>query len=112
MTSSKSKATSAVRASIESDTQHGAVVPPLHLSSNFAFEGFGEKRQYDYTRSGNPTRDALADALTELEGGAGAVVTSSGMAALTLLTQLLRPGDTIIAPQDCYGCTYRLFEQQ
>jgi len=112
MTSSKSKATSAVRASIESDTQHGAVVPPLHLSSNFAFEGFGEKRQYDYTRSGNPTRDALADALTELEGGAGAVVTSSGMAALTLLTQLLRPGDTIIAPHDCYGGTYRLFEQQ
>ena len=112
MTSFKSKATSAVRASIESDTQHGAVVPPLHLSSNFAFAGFNEKRQYDYTRSGNPTRDALAEALTELEGGAGAVVTSSGMAALTLLTQLLRPGDTIIAPHDCYGGTFRLFEQQ
>jgi len=54
----------------------------------------------------------LADALTDLEGGAGAVVTSSGMAALTLLTQLLLPGDTIIAPHDCYGGTYRLFEQQ
>ncbi|HNP65641.1 MAG TPA: cystathionine gamma-synthase [Woeseiaceae bacterium] len=107
-----SKATLAVRASIESDTQHGAVVPPLHLSSNFAFAGFGEKRTYDYTRSGNPTRDALADALTELEGGAGAVVTSSGMAALTLLTQLLSPGDTIIAPHDCYGGTFRLLEQQ
>jgi len=112
MTFSASKATSAVRASIESDTQHGAVVPPLHLSSNFAFAGFGEKRQYDYTRSGNPTRDALADALAELEGGAGAVVTSSGMAALTLLTQLLKPGDVIIAPHDCYGGTFRLFEQQ
>lgn len=112
MTSSASKATCAVRASIESDTQHGAVVPPLHLSSNFAFAGFGEKRQYDYTRSGNPTRDALADALAELEGGAGAVVTSSGMAALTLLTQLLEPGDLIIAPHDCYGGTFRLFEQQ
>jgi cystathionine gamma-synthase len=107
-----SSATRAVRASIESDTQHGAVVPPLHLSSNFAFAGFGEKREYDYTRSGNPTRDALADALSELEGGAGAVVTSSGMAALTLLTQLLEPGDTIIAPHDCYGGTYRLFDQQ
>jgi cystathionine gamma-synthase len=107
-----SKTTRAVRASIESDTQFGAVVPPLHLSSNFSFKGFGEKRQYDYTRSGNPTRDALADALTELEGGAGAVVTSSGMAALTLLTQLLEPGDTIVAPHDCYGGTYRLFEQQ
>ena len=112
MTSSASQATRAGRASIESDTQHGAVVPPLHLSSNFAFAGLGEPRQYDYTRSGNPTRDALADALAELEGGAGAVVTSSGMAALTLLTQLLEPGDTIIAPHDCYGGTYRLFEQQ
>jgi len=112
MNSQASKATRAVRASIESDTQYGAVVPPLHLSSNFAFKGYGEKRQYDYTRSGNPTRDALADALAELEGGAGAVVTSSGMAALTLLTQLLEPGDTIIAPHDCYGGTYRLFEQQ
>ncbi|MGB5256677.1 MAG: cystathionine gamma-synthase [Woeseiaceae bacterium] len=112
MTSPASKATRAVRASIESDTQHGAVVPPLHLSSNFAFAGFGEKRQYDYTRSGNPTRDALAEALADLEGGAGAVVTSSGMAALTLLTQLLRPGEIIVAPHDCYGGTYRLFEQQ
>lgn len=112
MTSSVSKATSAVRAAIESDTQHGAVVPPLHLSSNYAFAGLGEPRQYDYTRSGNPTRDALADALAELEGGAGAVVTASGMGALTVLTQFLSPGDTIIAPHDCYGGTYRLFDQQ
>jgi cystathionine gamma-synthase len=112
MTSPVSKATSAVRASIESDTQHGAVVPPLHLSSNYTFAGFGEPRQYDYTRSGNPTRDALGDALAELEGGAGAVVTASGMGALTLLTQFLSPGDTIVAPHDCYGGTYRLFEQQ
>jgi cystathionine gamma-synthase len=107
-----SKATSAVRAAIESDTQHGAVVPPLHLSSNYTFEGLGRKRKYDYTRSGNPTRDALADALADLEGGAGAVVTASGMSALTLLTQFLKPGDTIVAPHDCYGGTYRLLEQQ
>jgi len=72
MTLSANAATKAVRAAIESDTQHGAVVPPLHLSSNYAFAGFGEKRQYDYTRSGNPTRDALGSALAELEGGAGA----------------------------------------
>ena len=84
----------------------------MHLSSNYAFKGLGEPRQYDYTRSGNPTRDALANALAELEGGAGAVVTASGMGALTLLTQFLRPGDTIVAPHDCYGGTYRLFEQQ
>ncbi len=112
MTSSVSKATSAVRASIESDTQHGAVVPPLHLSSNYSFAGFGEPRRYDYTRSGNPTRDALGDALAGLEAGAGAVVTASGMGALTVLTQFLCPGDTIVAPHDCYGGTYRLFEQQ
>jgi cystathionine gamma-synthase len=110
MTSKADSATIAVRAAIESDTQHGAVVPPLYLSSNFAFTAYGEKREYDYTRSGNPTRDALAEALTELEGGAGAVVTSSGMAALSLLCQLLHPGDLLIAPHDCYGGTYRLLE--
>jgi cystathionine gamma-synthase len=110
MTFKADPATLAVRAAIESDTQHGAVVPPLHLSSNFAFAGFGEKRRYDYTRSGNPTRDALAEALATLEGGAGAVVTSSGMAALTLVCHLLEPGDILIAPHDCYGGTFRLFE--
>ena len=112
MTSRPGKATRAVRAAIESDTQHGAVVPPLHLSSNYAFAGFGEPRQYDYTRSGNPTRDALADALNDLEGGVGAVITASGMGALTLLTQFVSPGETIVAPHDCYGGTYRLLEQQ
>jgi len=110
MSFSKHPATIAVRASLESDSQYGAVVPPLHLSSNYTFAGFAEKRQYDYCRSGNPTRDALADALAELEGGAGAVITSSGMAALTLLTQLLQPGELLIAPHDCYGGTYRLFD--
>jgi cystathionine gamma-synthase len=110
MTSTVSTATRAVRASIESDAQHGAVVPPLHLSSNYAFAGFGEPRQYDYTRSGNPTRDALGDALAALEGGAGAVVTASGMAALNVLVQLLEPGDVFVVPHDCYGGTYRLYE--
>ena len=110
MTSEASRLTRAVRTAIESDTQHGAVVPPLHLSSNYAFAGFGEKREYDYTRSGNPTRDALGDALTTLEGGAGAVVTASGMAALNVLVQLLQPGDLLVVPHDCYGGTYRLYE--
>ncbi len=109
MSSNVSPATIAVRSAVESDRQHGAVIPPLHLSSNFTFKGFGEKRQYDYTRSGNPTRDALAEALSSLEGGAGAVITSSGMAALTLLVQILKPGDLLVAPHDCYGGSYRLF---
>lgn len=110
MTSKANKATLAVRAAIESDTQYGAVVPPLYLSSNYTFAGFGEPRQYDYTRSGNPTRDALGDALAELEGGAGAVITASGMGALNVLVQLLSPGDLLVVPHDCYGGTWRLYD--
>jgi cystathionine gamma-synthase len=101
--------TRTVRAALESDTQYGAVVPPIHLSSTFTFEGYGAKRTYDYSRSGNPTRDALAAALADLEGGAGAVVTSSGMAAVGLVTQLLAPQQLVVVPHDCYGGTYRLF---
>lgn len=105
-----SPATLAVRAGIEHDSQHGAVVPPIHLSSTFSFAGLGEKRPYDYTRSGNPTRDLLAEALAAAEGGAGAVVTSSGMAAVHLALQLLAPSDLVVAPRDCYGGTYRLLD--
>ena len=102
--------TRAVRAGIDRDTAFGAMTPPLMLSSNFSFAGFGEKRQYDYTRSGNPTRDLLAEALAELEGGAGAVVTSTGMSAITLLLHaLLQPGDTLVVPHDAYGGSWRLF---
>lgn len=110
MSKPKSPATRAVRAALETDTQHGAVVPPVHLTSTYAFKAFGVKGAYDYTRSGNPTRDALADALAELEGGHGAVVTCSGMAAVTLVTHLLQADDLLIAPHDCYGGTYRLFD--
>ena len=110
MSDARSAATKAVRAALESDTQHGAVVPPIHLTSTYAFRSLGEKRAYDYTRSGNPTRDALAEAIAELEGGHGAVVTATGMAAVTLVTQLLGPDDLLVAPHDCYGGTYRLFD--
>ncbi|MBB3225810.1 cystathionine gamma-synthase [Luteibacter sp. Sphag1AF] len=102
--------TRAVRAGIESDTQHGAVVPALHLSTNFAFEGFGRKRAYDYSRSGNPTRDLLANALTDLEEGAGAVVTSSGMSAVALALELVPAGTLVLAAHDCYGGTWRLLD--
>jgi cystathionine gamma-synthase len=100
--------TRTVRTAIATDAHHGAVVPPLHLSSTFAFAGFDRKRQYDYTRSGNPTRDHLADALATLEEGAGAVVTSSGMSAVALALQLAPPGGRVLAAHDCYGGTYRL----
>jgi len=104
-----SAATRAVRAALESDAHHSAVVPPIHLSSTYAFKAFGVKGAYDYTRSGNPTRDALGEAIANLEGAAGAVITASGMAAVTLVTQLLGPQDLLVAPHDCYGGTYRLF---
>ncbi len=105
-----SPATRAVRAGIDCDTAHGAVVPPIVLSSNFSFEGFDQKRRYDYTRSGNPTRDQFATALADLEGGAGGVVTSSGMSAITLVLALLEPTDLLVVPHDCYGGSWRLFD--
>ena len=101
--------TRAVRAGLESDESTGAIVPPLHLSSNYAFKGYADKRKYDYSRSGNPTRDLLGDALADLEEGAGCVVTSSGMSAIAVVGHLLSQGDRIVAPHDCYGGTYRLF---
>jgi cystathionine gamma-synthase len=109
MSDDKKPATVAVRTGLESDPSTGAVVPPIHLSATFAFRSFGDKGPYDYTRSGNPTRDALAETLAALEGGAGAVVTSSGMGAITLLCHLLEPDDLLVVPHDCYGGTYRLF---
>ena len=103
--------TRAVRAGIDRDAAFGAVTPPLVLSSNFSFAGFDRKRAYDYTRSGNPTRDLLGDALAGLEGGAGAVVTASGMAAVALVLQAtLQPGDRLVVPHDAYGGSWRLFD--
>jgi len=102
--------TRAVRAGIDSDPTHGAVVAPLTLSANFSFDGFGGKRRYDYTRSGNPTRDQLGEALASLEGGAGGVITATGMGAITVvLHALLEPGDRLLVPHDCYGGSWRLF---
>ena len=101
--------TRSVRAGLESDDVTGAVVPPLHLSSTYAFRGYGDKRTYDYSRSGNPTRDLLGNALADLEGGAGGVITGTGMGAITLVGHLLPQGARIVAPHDCYGGTFRLF---
>jgi cystathionine gamma-synthase len=106
---SNKKVTRVVRAGLEADTAHGAVVPPIYLSSNFAFEAYGKPRKYDYTRSGNPTRDQLAAALADLEQGAGAVVTCTGLAAIYLIVSMLPSGARILAPHDCYGGTYRMF---
>ncbi len=101
-------ATRSVRAGLESDAQHGSVVPPIYLSSNFAFEKYGKPRKYDYTRSGNPTRDQLSGALADLEGGAGAVITCTGLSAIALILATLPAGARVVAPYDCYGGTYRM----
>ena len=101
--------TTAVRAGVECDDQHRSVIPPIHLSSTYAFEGFDKKGCYDYSRSGNPTRDLLAGAIADLEGGAGAVITASGMAAVTLVAQLVKADDLLLVAHDCYGGCHRLF---
>jgi cystathionine gamma-synthase len=103
--------TRAVRAGLASDLSTGAVVPPIHLSTTYAFRGYDDKRTYDYSRSGNPTRDLLGAALADLEGGAGAVMTGSGMGAITLVGHLFKVGARIVAQHDCYGGSYRLLEE-
>lgn len=99
-----------MRTGLASDTVHGAVVPPIHLSSNYTFEAPERPRAYDYSRSGNPTRDLLNEALAELEGGAGATSVTTGLAGFTLLAEALVPaGGTVVVQHDAYGGTWRLF---
>ncbi|MBD8164787.1 cystathionine gamma-synthase [Erwinia persicina] len=107
----RKQATIAVRSGLNDDEQYGCVVPPIHLSSTYNFTDFNEPRAHDYSRRGNPTRDVVQRALAELEGGAGAVMTSTGMSAIHLVcTVFLQPGDLLVAPHDCYGGSYRLFD--
>lgn len=107
-----SRLTRGLRTGIDTDMAFGAVVPPMHLTTTYSFTGFDQPRDYDYSRCGNPTRDLLAEALSTLEGGAGGVVTATGLAAITLVVQALtRPGDTVVVPHDAYGGTWRLFDR-
>ncbi len=109
---SASPITRAVRAGLGADTTHRAVMPPIHLSTNFFFDAPGVCGAYDYTRTANPTRDLAAEAIAELEGGCGAVVTSSGMSAIAVATRLLSARDLLLAPRDCYGGSHRLFSAE
>ena len=104
----KRRRTSIVQAAVGKDKAHKSVMPPIYLSSTFEIDGLEEKAPYEYSRTRNPSRDDLANAITELEGGLGTCVTSSGMAALTLIVHLLGPDDLLIAPYDCYGRSYRM----
>jgi cystathionine gamma-synthase len=103
------EATAAVRAGINSDKHHGAVVAPIHLSSTYSLKGFNKKREFDYSRTGNPTRTTFGNAIADLEQGAVGVVTSTGLAAVHLICQLLSTDDLIVIPHDCYGGSFRLF---
>jgi cystathionine gamma-synthase len=104
-------ATRATRAGLGSDTAYRAVVPPIYLSTTYAFDGLDGRGAYDYSRTDNPTRRILSDALADLEGGAGAEVTTSGLGACTAaILGLTMVGDTVIAPHDCYGGTWRLLD--
>jgi cystathionine gamma-synthase len=103
--------TRAVRAGIGTDTTHHAVTAPIYLSTTYTFESLAEHGRYDYSRAGNPTRDLFGEAVAALEGGAAGCVTASGMGAITTaVLALLPPGGTLLAPSDCYGGSWRLFD--
>ncbi len=103
--------TRAIHVGCEADPSTGAVVPPIHLATTFLQPGAGEWGQYDYSRSGNPTRASVEKTIANLEGGVGALAFASGMAATHCATMLLHSGDHIIAGSDIYGGTYRLLHK-
>lgn len=103
------KQTIAVRSGLCSDKQNQSLIPPIHLSATYALAGLNQKGDYDYSRTRNPTRNLLADALTALEGGEKSVITGTGMSAIMLVCQLLHSDDLLVVPHDCYGGSYRLF---
>ena len=94
-----------------SETHTGTVNPPVYFSTAYRHEGIGQSTGYDYTRTGNPTREILEKAIAELEGGTQGFAYSSGMAAIHALLTLFEPGDEILVSADLYGGTYRLFEK-
>ena len=89
----------------------GAISTPIYQTATFAHPALGKSTGFDYTRDSNPTRDALEATMAELEGGAQALAFTSGMAAATCLMEMFKPGDHIVASDDLYGGTYRLFNQ-
>ena len=96
---------------LENDEKFGAIVPPIYQTATFRQPTATEFGEYDYSRSGNPTRTLVEKQLARLEGGAFASAFASGMAALTALTRLVSNGEEIIAGDDLYGGCVRLLEQ-
>ena len=101
--------TIASKAGIGTDEQYGSIVPPIYLGTNFEYEELGKEPIYEYTRQENPTRDHLIQALSDLEEGLGGEILSSGMAAISLIANILELKSKVILPHDCYGGTFRLF---
>jgi cystathionine gamma-synthase/cystathionine beta-lyase len=104
-------ATHAVQTGLDWDTRTGAVTVPIYQTATFRHPGLGQSTGYDYSRSGNPTRQALEEGIARLDGGARGFAYASGMAAITNLLYLFRQGEHIIVTEDLYGGTYRLFER-
>ncbi|MBI5481716.1 MAG: cystathionine gamma-synthase [Deltaproteobacteria bacterium] len=103
--------TLAVHAGHRPDPTTGAVMPPVYLTSTYAQDGPGEHRGYEYSRTQNPTRSALEENLAALEGGRFGLAFASGCAAAATVLHLLSQGDHVVAGDDLYGGTYRLFER-
>jgi len=103
--------TRAIHAGQEADQTTGAVMMPIYTSSTFKQESPGVHKGYDYSRSGNPTRNAFEDCMASLEEGIKGYGFSSGVAAISACVELLEPGDHVIAMDDLYGGTVRLFNE-
>jgi O-succinylhomoserine (thiol)-lyase len=101
-------ATRIIHAGSRTDTAYNSVTAPIYQTSTFRFEDVGVHKGFEYSRLGNPTRCALEDLLAELEGGAGAVATASGVAAISLALSLFDGGVGVVCTHDCYGGTARL----
>ena len=103
--------TLAVHAGVKSDVQTGAVMTPIYATSTYEHRSPGEHSGYEYSRTQNPTREVLEKSLAELEGGNRAFAFSSGVAAQSAILEILKPGDHIVAFDDLYGGTFRLFNE-
>jgi O-succinylhomoserine (thiol)-lyase len=103
--------TKAIHDGQEPDSQTGAVNVPIYLSSTYQQEAIGKHKGYEYSRTGNPTRAALEQALASIESGKFGLAFASGLAATTTILSLLKNGDHIVAVDDLYGGTYRLLEK-
>ena len=103
--------TRAIHVGQERDPQTGAVVPPIHVASTFVQPGAGVWAEFDYSRSGNPTRKSFERAIADLEGGIGWLAFASGMAATHCAMMLLKSGDHVLAGSDIYGGTFRLLHK-